>query len=363
MRKNVLNFVSIICLILCLFAGTMFSLNTNQTYAEEVFTRVTVSDNNFTMKMTADSRKNISLPKQIQTVESETGNVSYYCFKWRDLENLQFNFSADLSSETTTFSSYQFLVTNLQTDDLTSSFGVSEPTVLYEGSIYSNKFSEFTIYYYIDSDSQISESATTKKGNDFGLYKFDFNYTSTEDEVTRKVSIGEIYVAILPDDVDEIEPSNLKILYSVSSSNKLMNIFKLYLSNDSYKYVNPKYIQWNVVGIDKTNTEYVLSEKIKNDTPAYANYHYIWSAQSPVETFGTNFIFDSNDIEGTWTVFCTITNEDGVEKLKLTQNDLSTIKYQKPSYIWLIIVIIVVVFVLIAIITLIILKKKRDKIW
>ena len=114
-----------------------------------------------------------------------------------------------------------------------------------------------------------------------------------------------------------------------------MNVFNLYLSNDSYKYVNPKHIKWSVVGLDKLKVNYVLTDKMKTDNLAqYANYKTIWESLPEADISGANFLFNSNDIEGTWTVYCTITNNNGETKTLSVQN-LSTLKKEKESYVWL----------------------------
>ena len=127
-------------------------------------------------------------------------------------------------------------------------------TPLIQTDIYNNIFNSYDFSYSIDSDSKVAESQYHKNGYGFGLYKFDLVYTYLLDDQSVNVStgsVGGIYVAVIPDDVTTINDKDTKILYSISSSNKLMNVFNLYLSNDVYKYVNPAYLEWNVVGQNK----------------------------------------------------------------------------------------------------------------
>lgn len=366
-RKNwIYKFLSLTLLLM--FLGlSLFSLHftTHSTFAEstpkEAFIEKTIDNGKFAMNITANARKQTALPLNEQNITTTVGEkINYLCFNWRDLEHLKFKFS---STENTgiTFKSFQFLLTNLQTDDLTTSIGVKEPTILYQGNIVNNKFEPFDFYFYIDKNIEINESSNRCKGNDFGIYKFDFVYTYLEEENEVSVSIGDLYVAILPDDIDSIPQQEVKIMYSISSSNKLMNIFNLYLSNDAFKYVNPKYLQWVVVGNDQMNVSYVLTQKMKDENINYANYKVIWQTLS--NTSGTNFIFDSNDIEGTWTAYCYIKNSDGSEKMTLTVGNLSTIKVEKTSYVWLILLIIGLVILIGGVIGLIVFYKKRDKVW
>ena len=111
------------------------------------------------------------------------------------------------------------------------------------------------------------------------------------------------------------------------------------------------------------NVNYVLTEAMRDSDIDYANCRTIWPALPDERTTGTNFVFDSNEIEGTWTVRCVIKNSDGSEKQTLTLQNLSTIKYERPSYVWLILLILCLILLLAGIILLIIFAKKRDKIW
>lgn len=366
-------FVALLTIMLfCCSFSTFANFTQTETANADIFMDYTVKDENFSMKMTANSRKSISLPLDKRTVQNTAGQtIEYYCFKWRDISNLKFTFTGISTSQTKTMKSYKFLLTNIQTDDLTTqvsqSIVGSKFSTLCQGDIANNSFSKFDFNFYIDKNVDITETATRCKGNDFGLYKFDFIYTYEEDQqiISRNIGnagSGDIFVAILPDDIDSIEQDGTKILYAVSSSNKLMNIFNLYLSTDTYKYVNPKYLEWVVTGTDKNNVNYVYSQQMKDENINYANHKAIWTSP-PSSANGTSFIFDSNDIEGVWTANCTIKNSDGTNKSVLAVQNLSTIKIQEKSYLWLIFLIIAIVVIVVVTITLIVLYKKKEKIW
>ena len=337
--------------------------------ANEVFDFVQVTDGNFYMTMTATGRNSSqALTKDVRntkvTVGDKTLEYDFYCFQWRELEYLRFNFRAEnLSFSPTTYKSIEFKVTNVQTENLQTSFGNGEEKVLYRGNLSDNNLVEFNYWYYIDSDANRTETSIRSRGNDFGIYKFDFSYVKDDEGNDVEVSIGEIYVAILPDDIDSIQHTDMRILYSISSSNKLMNIFNLYLSKDTYRYVNPKYIEWVVSGNDQMNANYVYSTAIRDEYDVeFANFRPIWDVP-PQDNHGASFVFDSNDIEGTWTATCIIKNSDGTEKARLTVNDLSTIKVEQPSYVWLILLIVCLVILIGGGIALVVFYVKRDKIW
>lgn len=340
----------------------------------ESFTEATASDSNFSVSMTASSRRNSVLPKEERSVTTLLGEeVTYLCFKWRDLQNFKFKITSNISYSPYHFSEFSFKLTSVRADDL--QIPVTEATLnyqpttesLYHTNITQNKFTAIDFQYYVDSKAEITENPTRCRGNDFGLYKFDFSYSYSDSEASHTICFGSFYVAVLPDDVDavsdSINPNDIKIFYSVTSSNKLMNVFNLYLSSDAYRYVNPSYLQWNVVGKDLEKYEYVLTQKIKDASPAeYASHRAIWP--SLASTTGTNFVFDSNDIEGTWTATCTIkTNNPKKKDFVLKIEGLSTIKEQKTSYTWIIYTCIGVVVVVAVVVALVLILKKRDKIW
>lgn len=362
-KKNLaLKFVCFSLIFMLLGLGVIFCPQSIEIANAENFISHTVDNGKFSMKITANTRTPNPLDFTQKTVQTVVGEeISYLCFNWRDLESLNFKFTSNIKGSRTAYQSFKFVLTNLQTDDLTLSVGVNDPEILYQGTIINNNFSQFNFQYYIDKDAKINETQTKCKGNDFGLYKFDFIYSYIEESNEISVSIGDVYIAILPDDIDSISISDTKILYSVASSNRLMNIFNLYLSDNTYKYVNPKYLQWNVVGIDQLNTNYVLTQKAKDSNINYSNHKTIW--QSLDNTNGTNFVFDSNNIEGTWTATCTIFNSDGSEKLNLSVSNLSTIKKEQKSYWWLILLIILICLLVGGTVALIVFRKKRDKIW
>lgn len=354
-----------------LFGGLCFlTLSPQKSTSASNFTPISITDTNnrLKMQMSATGRtQGVSVPFGTQTVSAvvgeETLSYTYYTFKWRDISYLTFSFSADIDNSSNQYTAYEFKLTYIETEDMATPFGTGKETTLTNGNISENSFNSFSFDYHIDSNADIYESTTRCKGNDFGLYKFDFTYTFSSGEtkdITR--SLGAFYVAIQPDDIDTATHENMQILYSVSSSNKLMNVYNLYLSTDDYKYVNPKYIEWVVIGMDKAKTNYVYSEKMRNDNISYANYKAIWPT-SQSEPYGTSFLFDSNDIEGEWTAICIIKDSQGNEKARFTADGLSTIKKEEKSYIWLILIIVVSVLLLGGIIALIVFYLKRDKIW
>lgn len=329
-----------------------------------------ISDKNgfFTFHSTAVPRSGETIYGRTETVMTENGEITYYCFNWRDISSITFSFSANLTNSKNIFTNYEFLVTSIQTENLQTSLGQAKPEdtrTLLRGTISSNTPTFSNIYYFFDSDAITTDSEFKFSGNDFGLYKFDFNYTFIEntEEGTKSHTqhLGkELYIAILPDNIDAISVGNLSLTYSVASSKELMNIYNITFSNqDTLKYVNPEYIKWTVTGKDKKNVSYVLTKQIQQN--GFPSCKYIWEALKPEQQQGTSFVLDTNNIEGNWNVHCTIYNSDFSEKTSLTTGRLTTIKHKEKSYVWLILGIVFGVIILITIIILLVYWKKNKK--
>lgn len=318
----------------------------------------------FTVRSAPVGRTSVSPICTLQTTMTDSGEtITYYCFKWRDISSITFSFSSNLSNSRYVFTNYEFIVTSIQNENLDTPIGQGKTQTLLSNTIANNRPSFPNVYYYFDSDVDTSGSATMFNGTDFGLYKFDFNYTYTEntsDATSHTISIGEIYIAIIPDDIDPISASQISLTYSVSSSNQLMNVYNLSFSNkDTFRYVNPKYIKWTVIGKDKRNVDYVLTKQYRDEF--YPSYSYIWSALPNDMQEGDNFILDTNNIEGEWRVYCTIYNSDDTVKAVLSTEILSTIKYEEESNLWLILLIILIIILIAIIISLIIYRHKNKE--
>ena len=344
MRKKIFGFLVLSLLLLVLSVGPVFSQTTNFVYAENDEQTTDIPDltnGDFTIKIESTGRKTEHATYVTHNVTTLTGqDVLYYCFNWKDLQFFTFKFVANLGSSTKEYRSYQFVVSTKQTEDMetpTESF-TEDALPLLSGDIVNNGINIPNLLYYIDSTAQFNDSSRNRaKGHDFGLYKFDFQYSFFEDDEIHQVTMGCIYFAVMPEDIDTIPTDGLAIRYSVSSSNELMNVYNLYVSAESsYKYVNPAYIKWEVVGKDKNNVNYVLTEEMKQGNPLYTNYHVIYSSQLPTDPIGPTFTFDSLGIEGLWKASCIIYTTSGVEKTRVESAELSTYRTPHKSYLWLI---------------------------
>jgi len=364
MKKScVKNFLIYLFVPILLLAFGMCFLSTpkNMVMADGDTSLPALSNEKFTVTPTVYDRRGTSLAHTTQTVTTNVGDeITYYVFKWREISHLTFNFATNIQDSTEQYVSYELTAGNIQTEKLETDVGQMTFSSLTSGVISNNTVNIPVLYYYFDKEYVSEISSNKKYGNDFGLYKFDFRYTVVEDNISHTIAIpNPLYIAILPDNVDTISTNGLSISYTVSSSSRLMSIYNLSLSDpNAFKYINPNYIEWSVVGQDKNNNNYALSEKVKNSKIEYASYRIIWTSQLPSEPIGPTFKFDSNNIEGTWTVYCTIFNSAKEERVTIQSDTLSTIKVPSPSY-WWIVILVTGVIIAGGIVALIIFKNKN----
>ena len=371
MRKiSTKNFLKILFLpILLLAVGLCFFVETPHTALADTsiaLPEIKDTEERFVITPTAFSKNGKELEMTTHEVVPQVGNPYEYCvFKWRDISHITFNFSVNLQGSTKAFASYSFVVRNVQTENYDTDIGKMDTRDLISGNISNNRVTIPNFHYYFDTRSETTETAVRKVGNDFGLYKFEFSYTYWADSSAITNAVGSLYVALTPDDVNDvmetINVDDLDINYEVGSSNRLMSIYNLSLSlEENFKYINPSLIEWTAEGKSKDNVEYVLSQQMKDENPTkYINYRVIWKSQMPTEPRGVNFVFDSNNIEGKWTIYCTIYDSDHNQLASVKTAELSTIKTPAKSYLW---VVILVASLIIAtgVVILVVYKKKNN---
>ncbi len=343
------------------------------------FTSITTQDDYFSIQMTINTRRSSSsAPQQdVRTVTTSAGeSVSYNCFAWRDVERLTFNFAGVRVPTDCEISEYAFEVTYFQSEDLTTPIGggkgpESEP--LASNVIFQNRFEPFSYFYYIDSDAGV-DSTNSHSGHDFGLYRFDFKYKYYNPDTMQHLSEAQwtemknpIYIAILPDDVNSIVYSKVSLSTTIIPGSELLNEFNFSLitSTDAFDYINPAYLEWEVTGKDTMNAQYCRDEKMKNDNldlyapykviiPVYNNYH------------GKTFLLQTNGIEGYWSVYCYLINPTTNSKILLVQEEnLSTVKVAKPSYIWIVYIVIglLLLIALVSVLIIILRNRTQEKVW
>lgn len=378
MKTKILHSIFIIYLLLAVLCSAICFMP-NQKIAradtEEKTSIPLVENSLFSLKTTAVGRnEEILSPIETKSIldTNEHDTKVYYCFNWKDISYLYFEIDSSVKSQTDiTVNSYSLVVSSKKTEDY-SSIGYDEnETTILSTELVQNNFAKQTFSYYIDKSSEKNEDTNRAYGNDYGLYKFDLKYTMIEngEEETHTQSVGQVYIAIIPDNIDKVienlsedDLKNLSLLYSVSSSNRLMNAYNFYLSNEElFKYVNPNYIVWNVTGQDKDKNYYILSDEQKYLDEKYNSYKSIWDNQLPSTPYGTSFLFDSNDIEGYWTIHCHIYNSKGEESLYLHADNISTVKTKQSFKWWIIILVVGIILIISTATTIIVLLLKKHK--
>ena len=366
MLKNIL-IVLFLPIFLLSFGIVFFANNSHIALADTstVLPSITNAEERFSVNPTVYSKNGLDLSHSTQDVTNEINETyTYHIFKWSEISHISFTFTVNLQGSTDTYVSYSFVVRNVKTQNLETDIGKMDERVLSQSPISNNTVTIPNLHYYFDTNMNVSETAVRKVGNDFGLYKFEFIYTTSEGSSSFPHSMGALYIAIVPDDmndiIDDINPNDFAVEYTVSSSNMLMSVFNFTISlQNEFLYVNPSLIEWTVIGTDKDGADYVLSQKMKDSDPAYANYRVIWGSQLPTEPEGVSFLFDSHNIEGKWVATCTIYDTDHNALFSARSAQVSTIKAPPKSYLWLVLLI-AGLFIVGGIVALVIYKKKTN---
>ena len=376
MKKIALKtLVCIMAIFAFIFGVNLMSLPKTANAAN--FTSVTSQNSYFSMTMSARARQGTSsvLQEDTRTVTTYEGeSITYNCFKWRELEYFTFRFIGYRPTDNVEIADYSFEVTFIQTEDLKTPIGGGkgpESEVLAQNTIYQNRFETFNFFYYIDSNKG-HNSNNSHDGHDFGLYRFDFRYTYLDQDTMEEIGEKQwfamddpIYVAILPDDINNINLGRVSLSTMIIPGSELLNefSFSLLTNNDALDYINPVYLEWEVTGKDTLNAQYCRDENMKNsDLDTYAPYKVIVPIYK--EYHGKTFLLDTNGIEGTWTVACYLIRPTG-KILLVQETNLSTIKAAKPSYIWIVYIVlgILLLIALIAVLIIIIRNRTQEKVW
>ncbi|MDE6583633.1 MAG: hypothetical protein K2K31_03195, partial [Clostridia bacterium] len=383
--------IIILTTLICLFGAFFFTTTLSKTALAETevssheaqASKTISSDNYFAVTLSAIGRSG-------QTLQISDPVSGYYCLNWREVSYLEFKLENKLPINS--YITFELKQIFFQTDDLNMSIGNGEESQCLTGMLSNNTI---TYRYYTDKtvvvpDEETENNDKLRMGRDFGLYQFDFVYSyfrfenNTEEDADTEDNIQQenatpvvsdktltISVAILPDDITKIEiPNNITISYDVSSSDKFLNIYRLYVSNVSgdrlsiFDYVNPECLQWNVTGTDTNNLKYVLCQETKNIDDEFLTYRIVWDSLERSKFTGSSFVFDSNNIEGDWTATLKIVDKNGNEISTLKTRQFTTIKVPAPSYWWVWLIVALGILLIGGTIFLIIyIRKKKQGVW
>ncbi len=377
-KQNFFSTILFLFTLICLFGAFFFSTTVVNTvnaktddFTKEISLNQTVStDEYFSVTLSATGRDGNPL-------EVSDPKDGYFCLNWRDVSFLEFKLTNLLP--TNSYINFEFKQIFCKSDDLNFPIGNGTENSILTGMLTN---SSKTYRYYTDKtvilpDDENESDDKLRIGEGFGLYQFDFVYSyfqfNDEDDADKLVSDKslKVAVAILPDDINKIEiPNNITISYDVSSSDKFLNIYRLFVSNVSgerlslFDYVNPECLQWNVTGTDKENIKYVLCQETKDKDDAFITYRCVWSTLERNKITGSSFVFDSNNIEGNWKAFLKIVDKNGNEITTLKTREFSTIKIPAPSYWWVWLLVALSILLIGGTIFLIVfIKKKKQGVW
>lgn len=362
-KKCYLNLITF-AILLVLVALPLFFVNTAKADVTlEDNNTLAVSDNFYSINFRGydSSTNSLSPTERTATLKvDENQTITYYCYNWSEISRLYIVIQKSTYASQYNIIDTELRVSYLQTDDLEQNIH-DETQDKYLDVPYSLGNSDnLSLRFYINETSDLSTNEYCGYG--FGLYKFEFTYTyfsNDSSEISTRALSDPIYIAILPDDIDT-KSGSFSINYTtVPSSGTILDAFNFTLSTNTYDYVNPVYVEWFVDGIDENNFRYVLT---RSDTELEGYYSFLPLYESYENRNGTTFYFDSNGIEATFTVTCTVYNTNG-EVIASASTTVSTIKVPTTSYVWLIILLSVLILVIIASIILIIVIKRTEKIY
>lgn len=377
------KFCMFVVSILMMFLGIFFLTNFGGTFSNTLAqTSTLVSTNSttsspFSLDFTTQARSGtcIGREKTVTDTLNENTQITYICYDWRDLQGLTFTFSSTSNfdeNDQNNYTGIELWVTYMcvefdENSDEVQTMSTDTVLRIYEETIIENNFSSSSFYYSIDSTTD--DESSTYHGYGFGLYKFELKYKqviNNSQNTVETFTAEEIYIAVVPDDVEEIlmtiNTTTLSPLYSISSSNDLLSQYYFYFNTGIFDYVNPAHLKWSAYGVSSDGVYYVLTEDMKEDLQ-YQGYEVLFDGiQSQT---GNTFTFSSNGIEGVWTIVFTVVDDEGNELFTCSVPDISTVKTEPVDYTWLILLIVFAVLLVIAVIILIIfiVRKKDDKIW
>ncbi len=241
--------------------------------------------------------------------------------------------------------------------EFTSNEASYSPAKVYEGDVESLTAIN-DLNYYIDIDSE--NPGQKSFGYGWGIYRFTLTINNTP-------LYSELYY-VAPSKIIEAPTITWK---PASSSTSIQDAFDFTIINESYKYVDQNLIRWYVKGEANDGTKYAL-HKDDLGTADFPSSDYKNALYEALDRDGTTFHFDTNNISGTWQVYCVIyeeaptfenlpTNEELFSTESAPIQVVSGKKINPSNVIWFIIAGGVV---LLGVIIFIIVKSvKKEKVW
>ena len=192
-------------------------------------------------------------------------------------------------------------------------------------------------------------NTVTVKG--WGIYRFKITINGVE-----KYSD---FVFVEPDYSISTAPVVDRII--VESQNSMRNSYSFFIANEQdFAFIDQKSITWYAKGESEDGTRYALtsSDLDKENFKDCSEALYL-----DIERTGTSFLFNDNEVNGKWTVWCEYRNQ-ATNEITVSENNIE-IETKGPFKLSLVIWVIVSVAVvsLAVVITITVILSKKDKIW
>ncbi len=315
-----------------------------------------------------DDEGNTRTPNSSENVSLYDGNnitTNYAChtFNWSDVEYFRLAFNTAGAEPSENGFNYTYTVSWLPQL-------VTDGQARFDAAYAVHK----EIYNGVDEDSIKSinfliDNNTLSTGNNFSAWDI---LEDHEEEVSYQTRGGwGLYIfslqynnEVVTSAVYELKPTEItpstaapEITFTKQSSDHDIRnayLFSIdFTKDDTYKYVNRENIVWSVNGRGKDGKTYVLtpSDIIGNESAAMPD--------DSVLRNGLTFKFDP-PVQGTWTVTCTVYDDNGAKVQQVPSEQISTIKgVSESTIIWIIVGCVAAVIVIVAIIIACTIKREK----
>ncbi len=314
---------------------------------------------NFNVKITSRDNQDINLDTTTPYYDGQA-----YSIEWSNAEQFTISFNVDENNppplnpnnpdnnETYVLSlSVRFLKGYLENNifEVNETITLENVYVTQETTNYNN-FSNLNFSFDIDDGLNGIFGGNSVNISGWGIYQFVVDINGAD--------AYSNYYAITP--TSEIANAPEISYNTISSPNSLHDSFQFYLENfDEYEFIDSTCLTWYVKGESEDGTIYALcAEDLEKESFSdCADYLY-----DSYERTGQTFLFNDDEISGTWQVWCVYKANNSNTSLTSDSIEVKTGFY----FNYFIIVYIIIALAVLAIILVIVfakLKNKKEKVW
>ncbi len=295
--------------------------------------------------------------------ENNKENYPRKSFEWSELKKFVVSFNASeidqsIFNEETTYTYTVSWAPNRvspsgQANLLWSDEAVTEQTIR-SGKCSSAQDVPSSVQLFVDNTVQSGLNFNAKNilgekyTEGWGLYMFNLKIGNTN-------FYSELF-EITPKNVTTLSKPDISV--QKTSSDQGLNNAYIFSVDQSYQYVPAYQIRWSVKGKAKDGRDFVLSQ---GDIGDQEDLNAIYSTES-IDRNGPTFRFDP-PYEGTWTVTCTIFQDDGTTVYITSDSDsVSTVKgLSTQSIIWIVVAAALAAAIVVAVV--IVVSIRREKVY